>query len=142
MLLHKMHRFVLGPEHRRKLLQQFGFAVLPLAFDLFKAFLELLQFFTLFDLRSLPLLPVRAFRMRYGDPVASVIVDLCLEKVHLTPPVSSDMRFNSVEQHTLSSHFGKKEILALPIAVTSMSFVLFSCKFLSSEEKICTKKRA
>ena len=117
MLLHKMHRFVLGPEHRRKLLQQFGFAVLPLAFDLFKPFLELLQFFTLFDLRSLPLPPVRAFRMRYRYPVASVIVDLCLEKVHLTPPrISADLR------------------------VPAILFVLFSCKFLSSEKKFARKK--
>ena len=59
----------------------------------------------------------------------------------MTPPVSSDMRFNSVEQHTLGSHFGKKEILALPIAVTSMSFVLFSCKFLSSQEKNLHEKK-
>ena len=79
--------------------------------------------------------------MRYRYPVASVIVDLCLEKVHLSPPVSSDMRFNSVEQHTLGSHFGKKEILALPIAVILTAFVLFSCKFLSSQEKNLHEKK-
>ena len=51
------------------------------------------------------------------------------------------MRFNSVEQHTLSSHFGKKEILALPIAVILTAFVLFSCKFLSSQEKNLHEKK-
>lgn len=55
---------------------------------------------SLFELTPSPL-PVRAFRMRYRYPVASVIVDLCLEKVHLSPP-----RFNSVKKHA-RFRFGK-----------------------------------
>lgn len=52
--------------------------------------------------------------MRYGDPVAAVKIDLCRQKVHLAPP---------------RGDVGRE-------AVT----VLFSCKFLSSEEKFARKK--
>ena len=115
---HKLRRFVLVLKHRGKFLQQLCFTALSPAFDLFKAFLELLQFLALFELLSLSSPPVRAFRVRYRYPVAAVIVNLCREKVHSTPP-AGDMR-----------------------RVTAIPFVLFSCKFLSSEEKICTKKKA
>ena len=82
-------------------------------------------------------LPVRALRMGYGYPVAAVVINLCREKVHFTPP-----RFNSAVQTADCSFSGKENISAVPFAVLWTAFVLFSCKFLSSEDKICTKKRA
>ena len=115
---HKLRRFVLVLKHRGKFLQQLCFTTFPPAFDLFKAFLELLQLFALFGLLSLSPPPIRAFRVWYRYPVATVIINLCREKVHLSPPASDTRR------------------------VTAIPFVLFSCKFLSSEDKICTKKRA
>ena len=119
MFFHKPFRFVLVPKHRRKLLQQLCLTILAFAFDLFKPLLELLQFLALFRFLPLPFLPVRAFRVWYRYPMAPVVVDLCREKVHLPPP-----RISAV------------------LRVSTLLFVLFSCKFLSSEDKICTKKRA
>ena len=110
MLLHKPFCFVLVPEHRRKLLQQLCLTILAFALDLFKPLLELLQFLALFRFLPLPFLPVRAFRVRYRYPMAPVVVNLCREKVHLPPPrISADPR------------------------VSAILFVLFSCKFLSSD---------
>ena len=118
MLLHEICRLIFVLKHRGKFLQQLCFTALSPAFDLFKAFLKLLYFLALVRLRSSSALPVRAFFVRYCDPVAAVIINLCCEKVHLSPP-AGDVR-----------------------SFTAIPFVLFSCKFLSSEEKICTKKRA
>ena len=110
MLLHKLHRFALILEHRRKLLQQLCLTILAFALDFFKAFLKLLQFLAFFGVLPPPFLPVRAFHMRYSYPVAPVVVDLCRKKVHLSPP----------------------RISAAP-CVSAILFVLFSCKFLSSD---------
>lgn len=115
---YKLCCFVLILEHGRKLLQQFCLAAFSLALGFGKSLFELLQFFALFGLFPPSPLPVRAFCMRYRYPVAAVIVYLCLKKVHFTPPRNSTRR------------------------IAALSFVLFSCKFLSSEVKICTKKRA
>ena len=118
MFFYKLFCFLCVPEHGSELLQQLCFTAFSLAFDFFKAFLKLLYFLTLFGLRSPSPLPARALSVRYRDPVAAVIINLCREKVHLSPP-AGDVR----------------RVAAIP-------FVLFSCKFLSSEDKICTKKRA
>ena len=109
---HELFRFVLVLEHGRKLLQQLCFAALSPAFDLFKAFLELLQFLALFGLFPPSPLPVRAFRVRYRYPVAAVVINLCCEKVHFTPP-----RFNSAVQTAVCLYFGKENISAVPFAV-------------------------
>ena len=113
---HKLCCFVLILEHGRKFLQQLGFTVLSLAFGFCKSLFKLLQFLTLFGLFPPSPLPVRAFCMRYRDPLAAVVIDLCREKVHFTPPVDSDM--HSIEQNTARFHFGKGKIPAAPIAVT------------------------
>ena len=114
---HKPFHFVPVLKHRRKLLQQLCLTILAFALDLFKPLLELLQFLTLFGIFSPPFLPVRAFRMRYRYPMAPVVVNLCREKVHLSPPrIRSDPR------------------------VSAILFVLFSCKFLSSDKKFARKK--
>lgn len=115
---HKLCRFVLVLEHGRKFLQQFYFAAFSLALGFCKSLFKLLQLLALFKFLPLTLLSVRAFCMRYRYPVAAVVIDLCLKKVHFTPPRNSTRR------------------------IAALSFVLFSCKFLSSEVKICTKKRA
>ena len=110
MLLHKPFCFVPVLKHRRKLLQQLCLAIFAFALDLFKPLFELLQFFALFGLLPPSSLPVRAFRVRYRYPVAPVVVDLCRKKVHSSPPrISADPR------------------------VPAILFVLFSCKFLSSD---------
>ena len=116
MFFHKLRRFVLVLKHRGKFLQQLCFTALSPAFDLFKAFLKLLYFRALVRLRSSSALPVRAFFVRYRNPVAAIVVNLCRKKVHLPPP-AGDIR----------------RAAAIP-------FVLFSCKFLSSEEKFARKK--
>ena len=115
---HKLCRFVLILEHGRKFLQQFCLTALSLALGFGKSLFKLLQLLALFKFLPLPFLSVKAFCMRYRYPVAAVIVYLCLKKVHFTPPRNSTRR------------------------IAALSFVLFSCKFLSSEVKICTKKRA
>ena len=93
-------------------MQQLCFTALSTAFDLFKAFLELLQFLALFGLFPPSPLPVKAFGMRYRYPVATVVIYLCREKVHLSPP-----RFNSAVQTAVCSFSGKKNIPAVLLAV-------------------------
>lgn len=113
---HKLCRFVLVLEHGRKFLQQFCLAAFSLALGFCKSLFKLLQLLALFGLFPPSPLPVRAFCMRYRDPLAAVVIDLCREKVHFTPPVDSDM--HSIEQNTARFHFGKGKIPAAPIAVT------------------------
>ena len=76
---HELFRLILVLKHRGKFLQQLCFAAFSPAFDLFKAFLELLQFFALFGLFPPSPLPVKAFGMRYRYPVAAVVIYLCRE---------------------------------------------------------------
>ena len=116
MLLHEICRLIFVLKHRGKFPQQLCFTALSTAFDFFKAFLKLLYFLALVCLRLPSPLSVRAFPVWYRDPVAAVVVNLCCEKVHLSPPAGDIRR------------------------VTAIPFVLFSCKFLSSEEKFARKK--
>ena len=109
---HELFRLIFVLKHRGKFLQQFGFTVFSLAFGFGKCLFELLQFFALFGLFPPSPLPVRAFRVRYRYPVATVVIYLCREKVHFTPP-----RFNSAVQTAVCSYSGKENIPAVPFAI-------------------------
>ena len=78
-LLYEICCLIFVLKHRGKFLQKFGFTVFSLAFGFGKSLFELLQFFALFGLFPPSPLPVRAFRMRYRYPVATIIINLCRE---------------------------------------------------------------